>query len=51
MLGVHGCAMLLVHVVVERSVYSVECCRFKSHLRQLIFLRKNDCLGCAVLFV
>ena len=22
---------------------------FESHLRQLIFLRKSDCLGCAVL--
>ena len=22
----------------------------ESHLRQLIFLRKRDCLGCAVLF-
>ena len=27
----------------------VECRRFKSHPRQLIFLRKSDCLGCAVL--
>ena len=24
-------------------------CGFKSHPRQLIFLRKSDCLGCAVL--
>ena len=35
--------------VVERSVWSVECRGFESHLRQLIFSRKNDCLGCAVL--
>ena len=28
---------------------SVECCGFESHPRQLIFLRKSDCLGCAVL--
>ena len=26
-----------------------ECRGFKSHLRQLILLRKSDCLGCAVL--
>ena len=24
-------------------------CTFESHLRQLIFSRKSDCLGCAVL--
>ena len=35
--------------VVERSVSSVECRGFESHPRQLIFLRKSDCLGCAVL--
>ena len=35
--------------VVERSVWSVECCGFESHPRQLIFLRKTDCLGCAML--
>ena len=28
---------------------NVECRGFESHPRQLIFLRKNDCLGCAVL--
>ena len=27
----------------------IECRGFKSHPRQLIFLRKSDCLGCAVL--
>ena len=27
----------------------VECHGFESHPRQLIFLRKSDCLGCAVL--
>ena len=26
-----------------------ECRGFESHPRQLIFLRKSDCLGCAVL--
>ena len=26
-----------------------ECCGFESHPRQLVFLRKIDCLGCAVL--
>ena len=31
-------------------MYSIECCGFESHLRQLIFSRKSDCLGCAVLF-
>ena len=29
-------AHIHMYVVVERSVYSVECCRFKSHLRQLV---------------
>ena len=28
---------------------SVECRGFESHPRQLIFLWKSDCLGCAVL--
>ena len=27
----------------------MECHGFESHLRQLIFSRKSDCLGCAVL--
>ena len=27
----------------------MECCGFESHLRQLIFLRKNACLGYTVL--
>ena len=27
----------------------MECRGFESHSRQLIFLRKSDCLGCAVL--
>ena len=27
----------------------LECRRFESHLRQLIFSRKSECLGCAVL--
>ena len=35
--------------LVERSVYSIECRGFESHPRQLIFSRKSDCLGCAVL--
>ena len=35
--------------LVERSVWSIECRGFESHLRQLIFSRKSDCLGCAVL--
>ena len=29
--------------------YSIECHGFESHPRQLIFSRKSDCLGCAVL--
>ena len=37
--------------VVEHSVLSVECRGFESHLRQLIFLRKSDCLGCAACLV
>ena len=28
---------------------SIECHGFESHPRQLIFSRKSDCLGCAVL--
>ena len=35
--------------LVERSVWSIECRGFESHPRQLIFSRKSDCLGCAVL--
>ena len=35
--------------VVERSGWSVKCRGFESHPRQLIFLSKSDCLGCAVL--
>ena len=30
-------------------MFHVECRGFKSHLRQLIFLGKSDCLRCAVL--
>ena len=37
------------HVHVLCSVWSIECRRFESHPRQLIFSRKSDCLGCAVL--
>ena len=38
---------MTVHVV-EHTVCSM-CRGFESHPRQLIFLRKSDCLGCAVL--
>ena len=51
-MGVHKkfkCKVYLVAQLVERSVWSVECQGFESHPRQLIFLRKSDCLGCAVL--
>ena len=44
----HIIITMYVHVV-ECSVYSVECHGFESHLRQLIFLRISDYLGCAVL--
>ena len=37
------------HVHVHVHVHVVECRGFESHLRQLIFLRKSDCLRCAVL--
>ena len=37
-----------VHVCTYMVEYSV-CRGFESHLRQLIFLRKSDCLGFAVL--
>ena len=39
--------MHYVHVYVQ--YIHVECRGFESHPRQLIFLRKSDCLGCAVL--
>ena len=45
----HSYLSHMVAQLVERSVYSVECRGFESHLKQLIFLRKSDCLGCAVL--
>ena len=35
--------------VVENSIWSVECCGFESHPRQLIFLWKIDCLGYVLL--
>ena len=40
-----------VHVHVPQYIYMYICtCRgFESHLRQLIFLWKSDCLGCVVL--
>ena len=40
---------LVVALCLEHSRQSVECRGFESHPRQLIFLRKSDCLGCAVL--
>ena len=40
---------LLLHTELMVSLFiSVECRGFESHPRQLIFLRKSDCLGCAV---
>ena len=33
----------------RKRVTCVECHGFESHPKQLIFLRKSDCLGCAVL--
>ena len=39
--------VLYIHVYLH--LQSVECRGFESHPRQLIFLRKSDCLGCAVL--
>ena len=45
-IGCFGCT----HLLLESLVLYVMCtCTFKSHLRQLIFLRKSDCLGCIVL--
>ena len=46
-----------IHVVFRLQIYllqlhwflRVECHGFESHLRQLICVRKSDCLGCAVL--
>ena len=42
---VFACTVIHVHV----HVWSIECRGFESHLRQLIFSRKSDYLGCAVL--
>ena len=42
-------AELLRYKLVECSFKTVECRGFESHPRQLIFLWKSDCLGCAVL--
>ena len=38
-----------VHVKHETVIHVHECRGFESHPRQLIFSRKSDCLGCAVL--
>ena len=38
-----------VHVYTYMCIECLECRGFESHLRQLIFSRKSDCLGCAVL--
>ena len=38
-----------VHVKHETVIHVHECHGFESHPRQLIFSRKSDCLGCAVL--
>ena len=35
--------------VTMHELYTPCTCGFESHLRQLIFSRKSDCLGCAVL--
>ena len=37
-----------IHVHALSRVY-IECRGFEFHPRQLIFLRKSDCLGCVVL--
>ena len=64
MYTIHTNMGMYMHVhVVEHSVYGVECRGFESHPRQMgeyvstqtlvigssFFLRKSDCLGCAVL--
>ena len=35
--------------IAHEMAYGYETCTCESHLRQLIFSRKSDCLGCAVL--
>ena len=47
--GLMYCVFVLCKGVVSCLMYMYITCRFKSHQRQLIFLRKSDCLGCAVL--
>ena len=49
----HACThihtLTLTHVHVHIHSHTYTCIGFESYLRQLIFLRKSDCLGCAVL--
>ena len=50
----HDSIIKFIHMTVTMYHYMymyihVECLGFESHPRQLIFLRKSDCLGCAVL--
>ena len=40
----------IIHSLYMCTIWSVECHGFESHPRQLIFLRKSNCRGCAVLF-
>ena len=40
---------MYIHVKHETVIHVHECRGFESHPRQLIFSRKSDCLGCAVL--
>ena len=50
---VHIMCIHTVHIICVQNyctdVHSIECRGFESHLSQLIFSRKSDCLGCAVL--
>ena len=41
-------SVLVIETTQPTYVYMYMCRGFESHLRQLIFLWKSDCLGCAV---
>ena len=45
------CTYTCVHLILTYAIVYIQytCCGFESHLRQLIFPWKSDCLGCVVL--
>ena len=43
------CTLCIYMMYIHVHVWSIECRGFESHRLALIFSRKSDCLGCAVL--